>query len=472
MTRLLLTLATVLGVATAAIAQSPTDPFPAPVGSGHAPIVVEFIDFAVVPGIEDGRPPRMTILVAEPGTRRLFVNDMNGPIHSISYDGKTVTRYLDTNDPTWGYPIQSRGNERGMQSMAFHPQFGQRGAPGYGRFYTWVDIVDTKPEPDFRPGDQSRNSHDTVLLEWTARDASAATYDGGAPRELLRLEQPYSNHNGGQIGFNPTAAPGDPDLGLLYVGIADGGSGGDPMNMAQDLSSAFGKVFRIDPLRSNSANSKYGIPADNPFAEADDPKTLGEIYAYGTRNPQRFAWDSETGDFYMADIGQNTIEELTLVPKGANLGWNVWEGSYRYLGREGVGLDAPRGDPKVTFPVAEYAQNDPLLQRQSAATGVHVYRANAIAAIAGMVLWGDNPSGEVWATPLDPRPDGGQAGIRRVLLNDGGTPKTLLELIREKAPDAGRADLRFGSGPDGEVFLLNKQDGTIRKLGQRSSGSR
>ena len=461
-TRLLLPLAFVAAAAAPLAAQTTSDPFPDPIGAGHEPIVVAFEEFAVIPGVGEAAP-RMTILVAEPGTRRLFVNDMNGPIHSISYDGRAVTPYVDTNDPKWGYAIQARGNERGLQSFAFHPQFGERGAAGYGKFYTWVDIVDTTPEPDFRPGPESRDSHDTVLLEWTARDAASATYDGGPPRELLRLEQPYSNHNAGQLGFNPTASPGDPDFGLLYVGVADGGSGGDPMNMAQDLSSAFGKIFRIDPLGRNAANGKYGIPADNPFAADDDPATLGEIYAYGTRNPQRFAWDPANGNFFMADIGQNTVEELTLVPKGANLGWNVWEGSFRYLGREGVGLENPRGDAAMVFPVAEYAQADPLLQRQSAATGVHVYRANAIPQLANMVLWGDNPSGEVFAIPADDLAEGGQAPIRRVLLDDGGTPRALLELVRQKV-EAGRADLRFGSGPEGEVFLLNKRDGIVRKL--------
>jgi glucose/arabinose dehydrogenase len=233
--------------------------------------------------------------------------------------------------------------------------------------------------------------------------------------------------------------------------------------LSQDLTSAFGKIFRIDPLGTNSANGKYGIPADNPFAGDDDANTLGEIYAYGTRNPQRFAWDPRNGNFFMADIGQNTVEELTLVPKGANLGWNVWEGSFQYVGREGVDVADPRGDPAMTFPVAEYAQADPLLQSQSAATGVHVYRANAIPQLADMVLWGDNPSGEVFAIPADDLPDGGQAPIRRVLLNDDGTPRTLLDLIRARG-EARRADLRFGSGPEGEAFLLNKRDGVVRKL--------
>jgi hypothetical protein len=402
-------------------------------------------------------------IVDEPGTRRIFVNDQVGPIHSISYDGRTVTQYVDTNDARWGFRVQSQGSERGVQAFAFHPQFGQQGTPGYGKFYTWADVVDTGPTADFTPlggGD----THDTVLLEWTARNAAAATYDGGPPRELFRIQQPYQNHNGGHLAFNPTAAPGSADFGKLYVGVADGGSGGDPHNHAQNLGSIFGKILRIDALGSNSRNGKYGIPSDNPFVSRGG--ALGEIYAYGARNPQKFAWDASNGNFFMTDIGQNTVEELTLVPRGANLGWNVWEGSYRYAGRDGVELANARGDASVTFPVAEYGQPDPLLQGQSAAVGLAVYRANRIPAIANMVIWGDNPSGEVFAIPADNLPSGGQAPIRRVLFNDGGQPRTLVQLIQKHVPDATQADLRLGLGPEGAVFLLNKMDGIVRRLGR------
>ena len=454
--------AAALAIASPIAAQVTNDPFPEPIGEGWAPLVVDYTEFARVPGVGGG-PPLMTNIIDEPGTRRIFVNDMNGPITSISYDGRTVTPYVNTNDARWGYAIQTQGQERGLQSFAFHPQFGQEGTPGYGKFYTWVDIVDTAPRADFTPSGGG-DTHDTVLLEWTARDPSAATYDGGPPRELMRLQQPYGNHNAGQLGFNPTAAPGSADFGILYMGVADGGSGGDPHNMAQNLGSAFGKIFRIDPLGTNSANGKYGIPADNPFVGRAG--ALGEIYAYGVRNPQKFAWDSQNGNLFMSDIGQNTVEELTLVPRGANLGRNVWEGSFRYVGREGVDTRNQRGDRSVTFPVAEYAQPDPLLLGQSAAVGLAVYRANRVPAISNMVIWGDNPSGEVFAVPADNLPSGGQAPIRRVLFNDEGQPKTLLQLVRKHAPDADQPDLRLGLGPEGAVFLLNKQDGIVRRLGR------
>ncbi len=454
-------------VAAPAAAQGTNDPFPRPIETTEGVIVVDFVEFARLPDV-DGAPARMMLLVDEPGTGRMFVNDMRGPLYSVSHADGVVREYLDINDPRWGIGVHSRGGERGFQSFAFHPQFGDPGSPGFGRFYTWTDTDNTDPVPDFTPAG-GNDSHDTVLHEWVTRDPGAATYDGEAPRELLRQQQPFGNHNGGQLAFNPTASPGDPDFGMLYIGSADGGSGGDPLNLSQDLSSAFGKILRIDPLGSNSANGHYGIPGDNPFADDGSDDTLGEIYAYGARNPQRFAWDPETGNMFMADIGQNIVEELSLVEAGDNLGWNVWEGSFRFVSRSEVRLENPRGDPAFRYPVAEYGQLDPLLQRQSAATGVHVYRSAEIPQLTGLVLFGDNPSGEIFYISADELPDGGQDPIRRILLDDGGQAKTLLQVIRETNASQGReaatrADLRFGSGPDGQVLLLNKRDGVIRLL--------
>jgi Glucose / Sorbosone dehydrogenase len=450
-----------------ATCQTSGDPFPKPIAENGGAITVNYREFAHIPDL-DGSAARMMIAVVEPGTRRLFVNDMRGPIYRVSEDGRTVTPYVNINDPQWGFSVQSSGRERGFQSMAFHPRFGEAGSPGCGKFYTWSDTDNTNPTPDFRPKG-GETAHHTVLLEWTARNPSAATYDGGLPRELARFQQPFGNHNGGQLGFNPLVSPGDSDFGMLYVGVADGGSGGDPMNQAQDLRSGFGKLFRIDPLGRNSANGKYGVPTDNPFASDGDDGTLGEIYAYGLRNPQRFAWDPQTGTMFLSDIGQNTVEEISVVTRGANLGWNVWEGSFRYSGRSGVDLAHQRGDTKVTFPVAEYGQIDPLLQGQSAATGLVVYRANAIPQLSNKVLWGDNPSGEVFYFSADDVPNGGQDVVRRVLFNDDGQTKTLLQLIQDKNAEQGksaasRADLRISLGPAGEVLLLNKSDGTIRML--------
>jgi hypothetical protein len=383
---ILLALFIVLPVLMLAQGQTTNDPFPAAIEASEGAIAVDFVEFASLPEM-GGQPARVMIMVDEPGTGRMFANDMRGPIYSISYDGEDVLEYVDISEERWGVQVNSRSRETGMQSFAFHPAFGQEGAPGYGKFYTWTDSTNSGPAPDFTsPGGQE--SHDTVLLEWTASTPGAGAYDGGPPRELMRFEQPFGNHNGGQIGFNPLAGPGDEDYGLLYVGIADGGSGGDPMNMAQNLSLGFGKIMRIDPLGSNSANGEYGIPEGNPFAADGDDETLGEIYAYGVRNPQRFAWDPANGNMFFTDIGQNTVEEISPVTAGANLGWNTWEGSYMYAGRGGVSLENPRGDAGVTYPAAEYGQPDPLFQPSSAATGLVVYRGDAIPQLRDLLRCG------------------------------------------------------------------------------------
>jgi glucose/arabinose dehydrogenase len=172
---------------------------------------------------------------------------------------------------------------------------------------------------------------------------------------------------------------------------------------------------------------------------------------------------------FFSDIGQNIVEELSIATRGANLGWNDWEGSYRFISRQEVDLANPRGDPSMVYPVAEYGQIDPLLQNQSAASGVVVYRADDVPQLEDKVLFADNPSGEIFYVSADDLPEGGQDAIRRILLRHQGTPKTLLQVIQAKNAEQGReaatrVDLRMAEGPEGQVILLNKQDGVIRVL--------
>lgn len=442
------------------------NPFPNPIPATDGVITVKFAEFAAIPDIA-GEAPRMMRLVDEPGTHRLFVNTMRGPLYSVSYDGKTVTEYLDVNADQWGVKVEFRGHERGVQSVAFHPEFNQKGKRGYGKFYIYTDTSNMEPKADFIPLGPG-HTHDNILLEFTARNPAAATYDGGPPRELFRTQKPFQNHNGGLIAFNPLAKPGSADYGLLYAGVADGGSGGDPYKHAQNLKSAFGKILRIDPLGSNSANGKYGIPASNPFTKNVETGTLGEVYAYGCRNPQRFSWDPKNGNMFMADIGQNVNEKVTLVKAGSNLGWNKWEGSFIYAGRQ-VNLENQRGDPEVLFPIVEFDHTDPLFGRGVAVTGVFVYRDKYVQQLRNKLIFGDNPSGEIFYVDGDRLPQGGQDAIRRVLFDDHGTQKTLLQLMREKNAAQGRmparvADLRIDEGPGGKIYVLNKGDGVIRMM--------
>jgi glucose/arabinose dehydrogenase len=464
MTKQLIHLAAVLSLSVSCVyAQQGTavDPYPAPINTTDAVVRVGITDFAMLPRV-GGEAPRLMHMLTEPGTRRLFVSEMTGTIYSVSYDGRSVAPYLNVNDPRWNVAVQSQGRERGLQSFAFHPQFAQQGSRGYGKFYTYTDVESTAAAADFQPKG-SQVTHHTVLLEWTARNPAAAAYDGAAPRELFRLRQPFANHNAGQIAFNPNAQPNTPDFGMLYVGVADGGSGGDPLMAAQDPSNAFGKIFRIDPLGTNGRTKQYGIPADNPFVDREG--TLPEIWAVGVRNPQRFAWDPRTGNLYVADIGQNIVEEVSQVPKGGNLGWNTYEASFRFVSRTELRLNERRNDPKFVYPLVEYDHRDPLFPSgRSSITGVIVYRDDRIPQLANLLLFADIPSGEMFYVSAGQLPQGGQDPIRRVLFTSNDTGKNLLQVIREKTPDAERADIRFGQGPDGRVFLINKADGVVREL--------
>jgi Glucose / Sorbosone dehydrogenase len=459
------TLIAALLLASPALAQ-PIDPFPTPIPATEGALKVAFSEFASLPDV-NGEAARMMLLVDEPGTRRIFISEMRGLLYSLGYDGKTVTPYLDLRTPQWNLDVVSVNFEQGLQSFAFHPQFAAQGTPGFGKFYTYVDTANIAPPPDFKTSGPQR-SHDTLLLEWTAKDPAAASYDGGPPRELLRFQQPFINHNGGHVTFNPLSSSGDADFGLLYVGCADGGSGNDPFRVGQDLASAFGKILRIDPLGKNSANGKYGIPASNPFVSDGKPETLGEIYAYGVRNPQKIFWDSKTRQMFFSDIGQNIIDEISPVTAGANLGWNEWEGSFRF-DKGTISTENPRADKSVTYPVVEYGHTDPLLRGTAAVIGGTVYRRDEVRQLKDLMIFGDNPSGEIFYVNADKLPQGGQDAVRRILFNQNGEAKTLLQLVQDSntkqgKPPATRADLRFGVGPNGQVFVLNKHDGVIRVI--------
>ena len=445
-------------------AQLSNNPFSNVIEAERDIIEVEVEEFASLPEI-DGIAARMMQLVDEPGTSRIFVNDMTGPIYSVSYDGRTVVEYINIDD--WGVDVWANEfREGGMQNFAFHPQFSLAGTPGYGKFYTWTDSSNTRPLPDFVPVG-ALDDHDLILHEWTAANPMNATYDGGIPREVIRIQQPYRNHNGGAIGFNSLAEAGDADYGLLYVSVGDGGSGGDPLSMSQNLNSIFGKMLRIEPLGNNSLNGEYGIPASNPFVNDEDDNTLAEIYAYGIRNTQHLSWDSANGNMFISDIGQNVVEKISLMSKGANLGWNTWEASYQFSDGA-IDLSTPRSETGVTYPVVEWSHTDPLFPSRSAASGLLVYRGESISQLQGKLLFADLLSGEIFYVDADNLPNGGQDPIRRVLLNSGDGPKNMMQLIQDAnraqgKAEASRADTRIDTA-NGQVFILNKGDSIIRRL--------
>ena len=427
-------------------------------------------------GIEDyvdlNVDARMSVMTTDPNGR-LFVNDQQGSLYLIDRNAaddrasRNVIEYLDFANSTLYPSIQLRpGNEPGFQSFTFHPDFANLGTSGFGKFYTMHSSdnnADPALPPDFVTG--ANNAFHSVLLEWETSDPFAnafAAADSDNPfREVARFQQPFNNHNAGLIAFNTSVSAGDGDYGNLYVALGDGGGSNDPENNARNTGNPFGAILRIDPLGDELADRSYNIVSDNIFAADSDANTLGEIFSYGLRNPQRFGWDSENGDMYIADIGQGAFEEINLGQNGGNFGWDLREGSQ---GETVAG---------AIDPVAAYSHSgfvsDPITGGRAVTVG-EVVRGGLLPELEGQLLLGDFPNGVLYTLDVDGTDtlDGGQDDLLELQLVDAatGTDVRLIELIRSQPGlmNQGRADLRFSVGTGGEVFILNKHDGIVRRL--------
>lgn len=290
-------------------------------------------------------------LVHDSATNRLFVTEQGGVIrvfnNTPSESGSAV--FLDVTDRVL------YGGEQGLLGLAFHPNYSQNG-------YFYVDYVADNPRR-------------TIIARYTVTsDPNVA--DKNSELILLEIEQPFANHKGGQLTFGPD--------GYLYIGMGDGGSAGDPMGNAQNLSTLLGKILRIN-VDAPSSERNYGIPNDNPFVS----NNLGyreEIYAYGFRNPWRFSFDSQTGQLWVGDVGQNRLEEIDIVEKGKNYGWNVMEGSLCY--NPEVGCD----QTVLELPVWNYTYD-----LGNALIGGYVYHGASLPSLVGAYVYGDFGSGRIWA---------------------------------------------------------------------------
>ena len=339
-----------------------------------------------------------------------------------------------------------------------------------------------------------------IITEWHATNPAANTFEG-TKRELLRVGQIVTTltHPFGDVEFNPTAKPGSPDYGLLYTSGSDLGfsNGGGPNannpKQTQRLDTLISAVLRIDPRSpSVSGGTKglgdYTIPAINKFAADGDPKTFGEIYAYGFRNTHRLSWDLMDGTMFGSDIGMNNIEEINIIHEGRNYGWmkreGIWENG---IFRPGGALDQlfalpadvldGRVKDEFTYPVAMYDHNE----GQAVAGGFAYY--GKIAALRGKFVFGDVVRGRVFVADLAAmkKADDGipqtVAPIEEVQLytRDATGKRTYVtfhELVEAtNGATATRADLHLGRDRDGEIFLTSRQDGMIRMLVPDSVGS-
>ncbi|MCB8951885.1 MAG: PQQ-dependent sugar dehydrogenase [Ardenticatenales bacterium] len=318
---------------------------------------------------------------------RLFVVEQAGRV-IIVRDGQALSPpFLDITDR-----VGAEENEQGLLSLAFHPQ-------NPARFF--VDYTD--------------KNGDTVIAEFAARGENA---DPSSERVLLTIPQPYGNHNGGQLQFGAD--------GYLYVGMGDGGSGGDPEGNGQNKGTLLGALLRLDVDQAQP----YAIPADNPFV--DERGSRGEIWAYGLRNPWRFSFDRLTGDLYVGDVGQDAWEELDVVggeDAGINFGWNTLEGTHCY--RRPI---CNRGD--TTPPILEYDHGDGC-----SITGGYVYRGAQYPTLYGRYFFSDYCRGDIWSMEQT------ENGWQRVTLRE-----TDLNIAS------------FGEDAAGELYVLDLTGGGVYHL--------
>lgn len=416
--------------------------------------------FAKFPKTGTRPDARINVLREEPGgSDRLFVNDLNGYLYSLDKTTKQPSTYIDFTSKFPHLKV-APGLASGLVSFAFHPEFDAN-----GKLYTIHSEVvnaDFSTPPMAPPlGDFTQTS---VLTEWTT-DTPAANEFAGSQRELLRLGSPGQFHPMGDVVFNPTASAGDTDYGLLYLSTGDGQSFNiDQSENLQRLDSYLGSILRIDPVVDGQPlagpNGTYSIPSSNPWASDDDTTTLGEVYAYGFRNPHRLAWDTETGALLATDIGERDIEEVNVVQPGGNYGWPLREGSFLVAGGALPENDADLG---FTYPAAQYDHDEGF-----AITNGVVYRGNQIPELDGMFVFGDVVNGRLFYTNVDEllaADDGIPATtseIRELQLTFNDQETSFLNVLSQSSgSNLTRADLRLGLDDSGGLYFMSKQTGEV-----------
>ncbi len=334
----------------------------------------------------------MTNLVQPDDTSDLmFVTEQRGIIYAFSANNtQQVDIFLDITNR-----VNRGGNEEGLLGLAFDRDYEEN-----GYFYVYYS---------------AENPRRSVISRFNVNQEDGDVADPESEIIIMEVEQPYSNHNGGQLAFGPD--------GYLYIGLGDGGSAGDPEGNGQKLGTLLGSIVRID-VSGLSGPGDYEIPADNPFV--DTAGARAEIWAFGLRNPWRFSFDSETGLLWAGDVGQGLWEEIDIIAKGANYGWNTMEGLHCY---------SPASDcdqSGLTLPIAEYDHS-----QGCSVTGGYVYQGDQIASLQGYYVYGDYCSGNIWALNYD-----GNTVTENMLLVDSDLSIT-----------------SFGEDLAGNLYILDRQGG-------------
>ena len=331
------------------------------------------------------------------GTDRLFVVLQEGRIVVFpNTDGTTSSAvFLDIRGR-----VNDAGDEEGLLGLAFDPNYRTNG-------YFYVYYTAASPPR-------------TVISRFSVSQGDPDQADATSEIVILQVAQPYSNHNGGNLVFGPD--------GYLYVGLGDGGSGGDPRGNGQNRATLLGSILRID-VSTLSESSSYQIPSDNPFVgEADEVRQ--EIWAYGLRNPWRFTFDRVTGQLWAGDVGQDRYEEVDIIRPGLNYGWNVMEGFHCYPPSNST---CDQGGLELS--IVEYSHGEGC-----SITGGYVYRGSRLPSLYGTYIYGDYCSGKIW-------------GLRY----DGSQVTDHLELV-----DSSLQIAAFGEDSAGELYILSFDDKIYR----------
>ena len=377
--------------------------------SSPAPTATPPASGTPAPGATGGSNPQVALekvasgfskplYVVEPpdGSGRLFVVEQDGKIRILKDGAINSQPFLDA-----ASVITSNGNEQGLLGLAFHPKYKEN-----GRFFVTYT---------------AKNGDNTLAEYHVSNDPAKA--DAGSAKVLIAIPDFAANHNGGMVAFGPD--------GYLYLSTGDGGQGGDPKANGQNKDALLAKILRIDVDRG----SPYAIPPSNPFATGGGKP---EVWDYGFRNPWRFSFDRQTGDLWIADVGQNKYEEVNFEPAGSkgglNYGWNTMEGTHCYQPSNGCN---PSG---LTLPVNDYSHDDGC-----SVTGGYVYRGPREPALVGAYFFTDYCGGLIWALTKD------AAGNWQ----------------RTTALDSKLAISSFGEDQAGEVYAVSQDDGTIYRLRAR-----
>jgi glucose/arabinose dehydrogenase/mono/diheme cytochrome c family protein len=410
-------------------------------------LVVNLEEVTQIPFSSDNQPrTRIAKLDVEPGTDNIFVLDLRGMLYRLKNSKPEL--YFDIKQQRKNF-IDKPGLATGLGSFAFHPGFLQNGL-----FYTSHCEPKGTAKADFAYPDSIPVELQWVVTEWKT-DPSAFPFKGEG-RELFRINMVTGIHGMQELTFNPLSKPGNKHYGLLYIGIGDGGcveNGFPPL--AHDPSKPWGTIFRIDPGGKNSANGKYGIPADNPFVK--DKDKLKEIYAYGFRNPHRITWTRD-GRMLASNIGQANIESLNMILPGRDYGWPIREGTFliNTYGNINKAHELPADDNtfKIMYPVAEYDHDE-----GKAISGGYEYTGSKVKDLKGKYIFGDINNGRLFYVETKELKPGSQAEIKEMRASVNGKISKLSELSGNE-----RVDLRLGRDNKGEIYVLTKPDGKIYRI--------